>query len=330
MADPNEVVVDANIEPTNPVLLEEIERLSKVVTDDEENTSTETEDAESESVETEDSGTELVTDTRGSDEEKAKVSSEEEKSIARIATKEREVNEKVNKFEAREKAFKAVEAKLVNPDDLRNNPTAVLKAKGLDPELVMKQILFEKLPDDSPVKAKLKDELADYHRSKEIADLRREIAAKDEAAASQRQYQETISTIEKYANTFKEDNKELATALPVLSKIGKKDPAFLKDLIVKEIVDDVRHRYITGEGGDPITHEEAAKRVNTTLAKLATFLIDNKTEVKKQTSTLATKKVVPGNLTKDVKPQTINGAVDELIASTIAEFNKSEVKQGRR
>lgn len=331
----NDTPADAAIE--SPVIANELERMLADVDKELANGGAETKEAtteevatetdEVEPVETGDTGTELAPDTRSSDKTEVAKPSEEEKSLARIATKEKEVRELTSKFEAERKAFEAERRGLVKPADMKDNPTAVLKAAGLDPELVMKQILFEKLPDDSPVKAKLKSELSEYHRDKQIADLRREIEAKDNAAAQQRQYQETISTIEKYTETFKEDNKEL----PNLSRIGKKDPGYLKDLIVQEIVDDVRHRYITGEGGDPIDHTEAARRVNARIAKLATFLSDSKTEVKKPAGTVTTKKTIPGNPTaKDAKPQTIKGAVDDLINSTIAEFNKSEVKQGRR
>ena len=321
-----ETPADADI---SPGATSEIERmLAGVVgdTDGEKEESTGTETDESESVETETSGTELATDTRGSDKEKVAKPSEEEKSLERIATKEKEVREATGKLETERKAFEAERKGLVKPGDMRDNPSAVLKAAGLDPELVMKQILFEKLPDDSPVKAKLRDELKEYHRDKQITDLRREIEAKDEAAASQKQYQETISTIEKYANTFKEDSKEM----PNLSRIGKKDPAYLKDLIVKELVDDVRHKYITGEGGDPITHEEAAKRVHSLVTKIASFLVDSKTEVKKPAGTV-NKKTVPGiPAAKSDKPQSINDAVEALIAGATAEFKKSESALGRR
>ncbi len=321
-----ETPADADI---SPGATSEIERMLAEIGEDngaktEESTGSET--AEGEPGKTEEAGPELDANPGSGNEKTPKVSSEEEKSLGRIAAKEKEVREATSKFEAERKAFEAERKGLVKPADMRENPTAVLKAAGLDPELVMKQILFEKLPDDSPVKGKLRDELKEYHRDKQISDLRKEIDAKDQAAASQKQYQETISNIEKYAATFKDDNKEL----PNLSRIGKKDPAYLKDLIVKEIVDDVRHKYITGEGGDPISHEEAAGRVHALVTKIASFL-DSKTEVKKPASTVVNKKTVPGvPAAKSDKPQSINDAVEALIAGATAEYRKSETNLGRR
>lgn len=260
---------------------------------------------------------------------------EEDKSLARIAAKEKEVRELREVFESDRKKYEAEKAKLLNPEDLRLNPTAALKKQGLDPELLMKQILFEKLPDDSPLKPKLKAELSEYHRDKQIADLRKEIADKEtatkNAAESARQYQDAIQKLDEYVAKFKDENKELNVKLPHLVKIGKQDAATIKDLVLEEMISDAARRYARGEAGDPLSHEEAAGRVNLKLDKLSKFFNNDEKSTITAPKRVSKQVVNPGDaVAKSKVKQTTDEAVNDLIAKTMREYNTSEVNLGRR
>lgn len=244
----------------------------------------------------------------------------EDLALERVAAKEAEVRSAREQFDRERKAFEESRKDFVNLKDFDENPFEALTKAGKDPDFIMKKILFHKLPDDNPVKAKLKTELADYLRDKQISDLKKEISAKEEAqkqaAESQRFYQETESRINTFSESFKSgDNK----TLPHLSQFGKKDggTALIKELVLAEMVKDAQDRYIKGDNGDPIDHEEAAKRVERLIAKFAPFFKNE--AVQKKNTVVQQKKLVPKEPVPNKETNTtVAQEIDSMIAGVLS------------
>lgn len=191
---------------------------------------------------------------------------EADRGTERLAAREKELR-------TQKEAWEADKSQYIKFQELNLNPTAVLKKVGIDSDVLMKTLLYEKLPDGNPVKAKLETELSKVLTDKKINQLREEMDRRDSAAKAaeqnSRQYQETIRNVDEYVGKLKT---EADKVLPTLSIIGKEDSGVLKELIIEEMVNDAALRYAKGEDGDPVSHEEAAKRIEKRLAKLAPLL----------------------------------------------------------
>lgn len=190
---------------------------------------------------------------------------EEDRGVARLAAREKQFREERDAFEKEKSGY-------LKLDSFRDSPHKALKALGFDPQMVMKQILFETMDDSNPVKAQLKTQLSEWTTKRDIDALRKQLEDRDIAAKRQAEaasyYKSVEDTVSKYTDTFRDKDN---MTLPSLSTIGKKDSAYLKELILDEIISDARYRLSNGDDGDPITHEEAASRLEKKLAKLATF-----------------------------------------------------------
>ena len=243
---------------------------------------------------------------------------ETDRGLERLATKEKEVRTLKEAFDKERVEFEKIKTSLINPKDLDTNPNEVLKKLGIDEDQFMKRVLYGKLDDNHPLKAKLKTELADYLRDKRVNELEQKYESEKKQnaanAENQRVYQETIMKLDKYADTFKgEDNK----TLPTLSKIGKKDVSVVRKLILKEMLDDAKERYISGQSAEPITHEDAAKKVEESLAILIPFIMDN-TPANKSVPANRTATIKPGNpVPKTNLVKTKQQEMDEMIARVL-------------
>mgnify|MGYP001558324855 CR=1 FL=1 len=247
------------------------------------------------------------------------VKSENDRGLERLATKEKEVRE------ARE-GFEKEKSQYIKFADLNLNPSAVLKKVGIDPDVLMKTILYEKLPDGNPVKVKLENELSKTLTDKKINALREEMAARDRAAKqaedNNRNYQATVTTIGTYVEKFKTEANKV---LPTVSLLGKEDSGVLKELIIDELINDAALRFAKGEDGDPITHEEAANRIEKRLAKLAPLIQKFANEISKgndkPASTTGKKKPVvrPGPAQAKVQDKKTSAQeLDDLISNVLS------------
>lgn len=242
---------------------------------------------------------------------------EPDRGLERIAAKEKEVRELKDSFEKERGQY-------IKHADLNLNPSKVLQAAGIDPDVLMKTILYEKLPDTSPVKAKLKTELSEVLVNKKLKELDDKIENDKKqttnAQAQARVYQETVANIESFVGKFKDKED---TTLPTLSVVGKEGADVLKGLIMDELINDATRRYASGESGDPITHEEAAKRIEKRLASLVPFLSkiatknDTGTTTQANVTTPSNKKkgvVKPGPAQAKTQPdKTVQQEADDLV-----------------
>jgi hypothetical protein len=197
----------------------------------------------------------------------------------------------------------------------------------------MKTLLVSKLPDTNPAKAKLKGELKDLENKREVRSLRAEIAAKERKEQSDRQYREAVESGEKYVDSLTKEDSEQVKTLPTVSRLAKANSKFAHALITREILEDARERhYVRGETGNPLTYEEAAKRVETDLAELSKYLVSEnaavaqKTETKQPTNNNS--KIVPSTPVKVRKEKTIKDQEEEAINNAVAEFYRLEKRTG--
>lgn len=253
------------------------------------------------------------------EEKPAVVKTPADEALERVAAKEADARKLLADVEAKSKEFEANRKNFVSLKEFDENPHEALTKSGLDPDFIMKKILFHKLPDDNPVKAKLKTELADYLRDKQISDLKKEIEAKEKARVDaeegQRYYNETQARINTLTSKLKaEDDK----AFPTLSLVGKKEgaDAVVRDLVIAEMVKDAREKYFAGDASKPIEPEEAASRVEKLLAKLAPYFAKNEAAKK---NVVQQKKLVPKEpIAKGSEKKSTAQEIDDLISGVMS------------
>jgi hypothetical protein len=235
----------------------------------------------------------------------------EDKGLERVAAKEKEVRELIAKFETDKKAFEATKANLIDPQMLISQlslyPEKVLSQLGLDTDTVMKTLLYNKLSDDNPAKAKLRDQLKENDYNRKFADLEAKLAAKETEVKNKEEFQRVTSEAEKYVDELKVKAEKNYPSVSVVAKSESPEArTYLHKRIMKEITDDAFFRYYgKGEAGEPISYDEATQRVEADLAVLTKLLTPpaNKTTDKTNTKVVT----VPSN--SNIKPTPPNKTV---------------------
>ena len=215
--------------------------------------------------------------------EKKEEQKPDDRGMERLAAKEKEVREK-------SEAFEKERGQYVKHTDLTLNPTAVLKKVGIDTDVLMKTMLYEKLPDSNPVKAKLKVELQEILTNKKIKELddkyENDKRQKQIAEANAKNYSETVDKIAGFADKLKANEDSTKKTFPILSELGTEGKDLVKELILEEMINDATHRYAKGEDGDPISHEEAATRIEKRLARVVALIRKQTAETNSTGSTV--------------------------------------------
>ncbi len=192
--------------------------------------------------------------------------------IQRVVQRELAAKAREEAAEARERAAEAKLTELRGLQGLKPvkdlqemadyDVIGVFKALGKDPDTMIKMALAQQLGDSAP------DSLKEFARGagekRESANIRAELAAERQARAAQ-EYFNTISAGAREYVTKVGDSK----ALPTLSKAVKVDSQYVHDEIMEEIVKEARVRAAQDPDGEPLSYEEAAKRVETRLARIA-------------------------------------------------------------
>ena len=309
-ADTNVETNDAVDEVTVPTSVEEY--IARITADEETAKLAEIRDApEPETEETE----ETTEETAGAEEtpEVPAVAT----GLDRLAAREEEVRKKEVDFDARVTA--AVRAKL--PDFRGKSPEDVLKLAGWDPDLALKQMMFEKASPDNPVRAKLKDELRDYHTKKEIDSMRAELENRDREA-TQRQYFQTVTDgARKHVESVDEK------VAPVFAAVAKTKPDYAHQRIMQVIVQDAQTRFARGEDGEPMSYADAVKAVEVELGVVAEALKAKNVSVTKpstpgNTPVLTTKKPIVKPKKELSHEETIQAAID----GAMRVFEREETK----
>lgn len=150
-----------------------------------------------------------------------------------------------------------------------HDPLGVITTLGLDPDSFIKLSLAQQLGDAAP--DKLKEFARGASERREIAKIRAELAAERQARAAA-EYFNTISAGARAHVTKNLGDPKAVKAYPSLSKAAKVDPQYVHDEIMEEIVKEARIKATTDPNGEPISYDEAAKRVEARLARIAKLI----------------------------------------------------------
>jgi hypothetical protein len=163
-----------------------------------------------------------------------------------IEKREAEVNRKLLEMESRLGAPR-------DPADIRKaielDPIKFFTEAGIEPEQVSRLILSHKLGDKAP--AEIREATKGYQVRKELEELRGMI--------HQRDLQLEVERVRNGAQGFL-DTGEQVSKYPALGAVAKVDRKMAADAILEEIGRDAQERKVP-LGGQYLTHEEAAKRV---------------------------------------------------------------------
>lgn len=192
--------------------------------------------------------------------------------IQRVVQRELAAKAREEAAAAREAAAEAKLAELRSLQGLKStkelmemaelDPIGMMKAMGKDPDTIIKLALAQQLGDGAP--QALKDFARGYETKRETAAVRAELAAMKQAQAQQ----EYFNTISLGAREYVKKVGDSKT-LPTLARAATVDSQYVHDEIMEEIVKDARVRGAQDPDGDPITYEEAAKRVEQRLSRIA-------------------------------------------------------------
>lgn len=172
-----------------------------------------------------------------------------------------------------EEKYKAELSKRVDLSQL--DPDTYFEKTGADKELFFKKELYARAKEGSPLKEQLKKDLEGYEQKSEIQKLRAEMKAKEEAEAS-RQY------VEQYTNSAREFigklDEKVAPTMSKLAKAGESD--WVLQELLSEVRKDAQERFARGDSGEPLTAEEALKRVESKYVKIAKVFATKEPEKK--------------------------------------------------
>lgn len=282
-------------------------------------------------------------------EDSGKEKTGEDRGLERLAVKEKEVRELRTAFETERKAFLDEKTKF---EKERNNlfdaktlseavefdPQGTFAKLGINSDRLMKSLLYSKLPENHPAKAKLREELRDMENIRRYRELEMKLEEKERAAATASEYSRQTAELSRYVDTLKEDG-EHVKELPTVSKLAKSNLPYLQKRVLREVLEDARERYLKGETGDPLSHSEATARVEADLAELAKVFgvvapSDNtSSNTKNDTKTAATPSVtkIKPAVSTAKKPKSVQDEIEDLekrsILEGVAEFERMEQRR---
>lgn len=170
----------------------------------------------------------------------------------------RDLAQRVADIEAKYKAFEGLD-----PDALRTDPWGVLRRAGVDPEIAVQLHLAEKLGDKAP--EELKAALRDSQRDREVRAIREELVRRDRAEQVRSYYQHVSDGALAHV---KGEHKNA----PTFAAVAKSDASAAHKAVMDEIVADARERASKDPDADPLSYDEAVKRVESRWSVLAKAL----------------------------------------------------------
>ena len=197
--------------------------------------------------------------------------------MERLVAREVELQTKERDFAAREARVMALEQELAQwrakqpaqemLEDLDFRPTEAIKALGKDPRMVVRLMIAEQLEaEGKEVPAELREAIRDAKYTREMADLKRQLAQKSRAEQDMMEYSAIVLGAREHAKTLV-GSKDA----PTLADLAKSDPEAAHLEIMEEIQKDARVRMATEPNGKPISYAEATARAEKRLAKLKTM-----------------------------------------------------------
>lgn len=252
-----------------------------------------------------------------------------------LRTREQEISTKESRLAALEAEIQALKGRSLSDDLLQKAeyaPEEVLKALGLDPEMVVRQVIANRLGPDAPPEIKQTVESAQI--KKQLNELKRELAEHQQRA----QAAQFVAQVEAGARQYVE--KGLSENVPTVAAVAKANPMKVYREILEEIAQDANVKTARGLGGDVLTYDEAAKRVEARWSEFKTYFAPPapstptpaSTPVSQTTSTGAPKPNPPATKPPDrpIAPWLQRGEIeDEGIKAAVAEYNRLESQRGR-
>lgn len=245
-----------------------------------------------------------------------------------VTLKERELEEKMRQYGALEARLKEMEARVI-PDNFKelweNKPEDAMKAMGLDPENVVRMVIANRLGDKAD--PQIKRVIEESKIKKEINDLKAELSRRDQAAKAQA----FVAKVENDARQYVE--KGIGEHAPTVAAVAKANPTKVFREIMDEISKDAQDKMVRGVGGDVLSYDEAAKRVEARWAEFKTIFTPpaapqpDPASMKTQPKIVEAKKETTSIKSPDkpLAPWLRRNDVDmEGIKAGIAEFRRAE------
>jgi ribosomal protein L1 len=197
----------------------------------------------------------------------------EERGIERLVEREVALRSREAELVAREARYAEIESRMkamesrVVPEDLRNQfeyaPEEALKAMGVDPEMLVRQVIANRLGPNAPPDVKQTIESAQI--KKQINDLKSELFNyQRQAAAAQ-----FVAQVQEGAREYV--SKGLSENVPTVAALAKSNPDRVYREILEVIATDANQKAARGQGGDVLTYEEAAKQVEAKWSEYKNF-----------------------------------------------------------
>lgn len=203
--------------------------------------------------------------------------------ISRLVARELAAKERESAAEARERAANERLAELKKYEGLKStvelaemldiDPIGAFKAMGKDPDTILKLSLTQQLGDQAP--EHLKAFAREAETKREIAQLKAQLAQQNQARAAQEYFNTILSGAREYVSGFDKEvkpGKKVGDSTPTLTLVAKADPDYARDEIMEEIVAEARRKAAEDPNGEPLSYDEAAKRVESRLSRLAKLL----------------------------------------------------------
>jgi hypothetical protein len=200
--------------------------------------------------------------------------------LERIVAREVALRERERALESRESKLAELEGRLKQletrqlPEDFESelmaDPVGVLERFGVDPDQVVRGTLARRLGDKAPkelaqdIKAAQKDLLI----QRELKALRAQIEAAERERAGRAYYDKVVSEIREYVTK----PEGISAYAPTVAKVAQANSERVFSEILEVISTDAREKAAQNPGAPLLTYEEAAKRVESRWAALASVL----------------------------------------------------------
>ncbi len=264
-----------------------------------------------------------------------------ERGLERLVAREVELRTRETALAGKEAEIAALRARLgelesgvLSPElvnKLKHSPTDGLRALGLDPDDVIRLALAEKMesmgkPLDPAIAAKFEQSKT----RKEVEALRAQLMESERKAAATAYYNQIASGAQQYVL-----NSELSKHAPTVAVVAKTAPDRVFAEIMEEITRDAQVRAVREPNANPMSYEDAAKRVEARWSDYSKLLNPNPVASTPQAKTTAPAQPAvnpPPKTNPTVKPperplapwlQTVD-IVEDGIKAGIMEYRRSE------
>lgn len=246
-----------------------------------------------------------------------------------LRAKEQAIFAREEQMRGMEEKIKAMEARMLPPDLMDRfeySPEDALKAMGLDPEQVVRQVIANRLgPEADP---SIKNTVENSKMKREMAELRAELRNHQMRI----QAQEFVTKVQTEAREYISKG-TLEQDAPTVASVAKSNPDRVHREIMEEISRDAQVKAQRDPNGAVLSFDEAAKRVEARWSEFKTIFTPTNPAAN-QTSTPTREAIVP----KPANPPTTTkpperplapwlqrrDVEEEGIKAAIAVFNKGQ------